>query len=123
MCVIILYFLRWLAANGRVDEARLVLTKIRRRSDDDVNEELGAILAAIEAERAARVLAAPPPASELATTSRTPERATWTAQLHGVRRQLRLGVGLMLLQQLVGINTLMYYSATILKQAAVIRCT
>ena len=123
MCVIILYVLRWLAANGRVDEARLVLKKIRRRADDDVDEELGAILAAIEAERAARALAAPPPASALATTSRAPERATWTAQLRGVRRQLRLGIGLMLLQQLVGINTLMYYSATILKQAAVIRCT
>jgi len=34
-----------------------------------------------------------------------------------VRKQLRLGVGLMLLQQLVGINTIMYYSTPILKQA------
>jgi hypothetical protein len=36
--------------------------------------------------------------------------------LSPVRRQLRLGVGLMLLQQLVGINTIMYYSTPILKQ-------
>lgn len=36
--------------------------------------------------------------------------------LYPVRRQLRLGVGVMMLQQLVGINTIMYYSTPILKQ-------
>jgi len=37
--------------------------------------------------------------------------------LYLVRRQLRLGVGVMILQQLTGINTIMYYSTPILKQA------
>jgi len=36
-----------------------------------------------------------------------------------VRKQLRLGVGLLVLQQLIGINTVMYYSVTILIQADV----
>ena len=36
-----------------------------------------------------------------------------------VRRQLRLGVGLMCLQQLIGINTIMYYSVSILAQGDV----
>jgi len=36
--------------------------------------------------------------------------------LYPVRKQLQLGVGMMLLQQLVGINTIMYYSTPILKQ-------
>jgi len=38
-------------------------------------------------------------------------------ELYKVRRQLRLGCGLMVLQQLCGINTIMYYSSTILLQA------
>ena len=40
-------------------------------------------------------------------------------ELWTVRRQLRLGVGLLVLQQLIGINTVMYYSVTILMEAHV----
>jgi len=40
-------------------------------------------------------------------------------ELWAVRKQLRLGVGLLVLQQLIGINTVMYYSVTILIQADV----
>ena len=43
---------------------------------------------------------------------------SWS-ELWTVRRQLRLGVGLLMLQQLVGINTVMYYSVTILMEAHV----
>ena len=41
------------------------------------------------------------------------------AQLWQVRRQLTLGVGLLVLQQMIGINTIMYYSVSILLQAHV----
>ena len=37
--------------------------------------------------------------------------------LWSVRKQLSLGMGLMFLQQVIGINTIMYYSGSILKQA------
>ena len=40
-------------------------------------------------------------------------------ELWQVRRQLTLGVGLLTLQQLIGINTIMYYSVSILIQANV----
>lgn len=39
--------------------------------------------------------------------------------LLGLWRQLLLGLGLMVLQQIIGINTIMYYSGEILKQAHV----
>ena len=39
------------------------------------------------------------------------------ADLWAVRRQLTLGVGLLVLQQMIGINTIMYYSVSILLQA------
>ena len=41
------------------------------------------------------------------------------AELFEARRQLVLGCGLMLLQQLCGINTIMYYSSSILLQARI----
>ena len=41
------------------------------------------------------------------------------ADLWAVRRQLVLGVGLLVLQQIIGINTIMYYSVSILLQAHV----
>lgn len=41
------------------------------------------------------------------------------AELWAVRRQLRLGVGILVLQQLIGINTIMYYSASILKASRI----
>lgn len=41
------------------------------------------------------------------------------ADLWAVRRQLTLGVGLLVLQQMIGINTVMYYSVSILLQAHV----
>jgi len=41
------------------------------------------------------------------------------SDLWAVRRQLVLGVGLLTLQQLIGINTIMYYSVSILVQAHV----
>ena len=47
-----------------------------------------------------------------------PMRGT-LAELFEARRQLALGCGLMLLQQLCGINTIMYHSSSILLQARI----
>eukprot|EP01062_Namystynia_karyoxenos_P061611 TRINITY_DN5397_c0_g1_i1.p2 TRINITY_DN5397_c0_g1~~TRINITY_DN5397_c0_g1_i1.p2 ORF type:complete len:416 (+),score=90.80 TRINITY_DN5397_c0_g1_i1:477-1724(+) len=88
---------RWLLQQGREEAARECLILLRGR--EDVGSELSAIRDAVYSEAGggnARDM--------LASLSRP-----------GVRRALALGCGLQLLQQLVGINTLMYYSATILQ--------
>lgn len=45
--------------------------------------------------------------------------AAGLSDLWAVRRQIFLGAGLLTLQQLIGINTVMYYSVSILQQAGV----
>jgi sugar porter (SP) family MFS transporter len=92
-----MYFLpetpRWLVSKGREDEARRVLE--RTRSDEEVEQELQEIRQAEEEEGAQagyRELLAP-----------------W------VRPMLVVGIGLAVFQQLVGINTVIYYAPTIIK--------
>src|SRR5215218_1383491 len=92
-----MYFLpetpRWLVSKGREDEARRVLG--RTRSDEEVEQELQEIRQAEEEEGAQagyRELLAP-----------------W------VRPMLVVGIGLAVFQQLVGINTVIYYAPTIIK--------
>jgi SP family myo-inositol transporter-like MFS transporter 13 len=73
----------------------------------------------------AAVAVAPPSNSEgagpgaQATAGSTLSRGASLADLWAVRRQLSLGAGLLMLQQMVGINTIMYYCVTILRQAHV----
>src|SRR5215203_4098676 len=92
-----MYFLpetpRWLVSKGREDEARRVLG--RTRSDEEVEQELQEIRQAEEEEGAQagyRELFAP-----------------W------VRPMLVVGIGLAVFQQLVGINTVIYYAPTIIE--------
>jgi sugar porter (SP) family MFS transporter len=84
---------RWLVEKGREDEAREVLRRYRD-SDEQVDEEVQEIKEVSQSEVRIRDLLA-----------------------KGVRRMLLVGVGLAIFQQIVGINTVIYYAPTILKLA------
>jgi sugar porter (SP) family MFS transporter len=84
------YSPRWLVEVGRDDEARDVLKKIRE-SDDDVEEEIEEIKEVTSEEKSLRDLLAP-----------------------NIRPMLIVGLGLAIFQQIVGINTVIYYAPTIL---------
>jgi SP family myo-inositol transporter-like MFS transporter 13 len=89
---------RWLVAKGRVEEARDVLGRLR------ASEDIGFEMAEIE--------------EDVAATSSLPTaglKDLWASP--PIRRAVILGCGLMLLQQLSGINTVMYYSASIYNMA------
>ncbi|MDQ6884960.1 MAG: sugar porter family MFS transporter [Candidatus Dormibacteraeota bacterium] len=80
---------RWLASKGRDDEAREVLRRTRDR--EDVEDELEEIKAVAKQKAGLRDLLRP-----------------------AIRPLLLVGVGLAIFQQVVGINTVIYYSPTIL---------
>ncbi|CAG5118305.1 unnamed protein product [Candidula unifasciata] len=94
---------RWLMKKGLEQRARNVLVKMRGTTD--VEEEMDEMKIEFEQEKAnvnkngivfIRILKTPP-----------------------VRRALIVGCSLQLFQQLCGINTVMYYSATIIKMAGI----
>jgi len=80
---------RWLASKGRDEEARTVLRRTRGR--EDVEDELEDIKAVAGQEGGLRALLRPT-----------------------VRPLLLVGIGLAIFQQIVGINTVIYYAPTIL---------
>jgi sugar porter (SP) family MFS transporter len=84
---------RWLVEKGRRDEARDVLGRYRD-SDDEVDEEVREI-------------------EEIARTEFSLRELTGRA----VRRMMIVGIALAIFQQIVGINTVIYYAPTILKFA------
>jgi sugar porter (SP) family MFS transporter len=84
---------RWLVEKGREDDARKVLDRYRFE-EDDVEGEIREIKEVAEKELRLRELLA-----------------------KGVRRMLVVGVALAVFQQIVGINTVIYYGPTILKFA------
>jgi len=89
---------RWLVARGRVNDAKGVLERLR------ASEDIAFELAEIEEDVAAT-----------ASLPRARMRDLCTSP--PIRRAVTLGCGLMLLQQLSGINTVMYYSASIYNMA------
>jgi sugar porter (SP) family MFS transporter len=85
------YTPRWLMQRERRDEARAVLR--RTRAEEDVEEELNEIESVLERERRAGLGALFRPA---------------------LRPMLIVGLGLAIVQQVVGVNTVVYFSPTIL---------
>lgn len=90
---------RWLVAHKRAEEAEISLSLIRNASRDEVRPELRKI------------------ATHVSETQSNVSAIT-LADLWLHRKQLTIGCGLQLLQQLAGINTLMYYSSTILSASS-----
>jgi sugar porter (SP) family MFS transporter len=84
---------RWLVQKGREEEARKVL-ETYRFEEDDIEAEIAEIKEVSEREVRVRDLIA-----------------------KGVRRVMIVGIGLAVFQQIVGINTVIYYAPTILKFA------
>jgi sugar porter (SP) family MFS transporter len=82
---------RWLLARGREDEAREVLERVRD-DEGEVEEELGGIKEEAEEKGSWRDLLAP-----------------------GVRAMVVIGLVMAIAQQLIGVNTVIYYAPTILK--------
>jgi sugar porter (SP) family MFS transporter len=84
---------RWLVMVGQDYAARKVLEKIRRDDDEAITEELEEIRGSIEA-----------------------HPGGWKDLLEpAVRAALLIGVGLAVLQQVTGINTVIYYAPTIIQ--------
>ncbi len=89
---------RWLVAKNRVQEAKEVLTRLR------ASEDIAFEMAEIEEDVAATAMLPTASLEDL-----------WVSK--PIRRAVLLGCGLMMLQQLSGINTVMYYSASIYNMA------
>ncbi|XP_073138994.1 inositol transporter 4-like [Henckelia pumila] len=96
---------RWLYRQGKVDEARAILDKIYPHSHQ-VQDEMNAMQSSIEAENQAA-------GSNNNIISKL--KNAWRNDV--VRRGLYAGITVQVAQQLVGINTVMYYSPTIVQLA------
>ncbi|XP_028903071.1 proton myo-inositol cotransporter [Ornithorhynchus anatinus] len=94
---------RWLIQQGQTQKARRILSQMR--GNQTIDEEFDSILNNIEEEEK-EVGSAGPVICRMLTYPPT-------------RRALIVGCGLQMFQQLAGINTIMYYSATILQMSGV----
>ncbi|WP_461214450.1 sugar porter family MFS transporter [Lacticaseibacillus sp. GG6-2] len=86
---------RWLAANGKVDQALDVMRQLR--TEAQAQDEMQKIKIALKSE------------NELDAASFKDLKVPW------IRRLILIGIGLGIMQQIVGINVMMYYGTTILE--------
>ena len=93
---------RWLVYKGKIERAREILRRIRAGTSINPEKELQEIIAALEDEKECK--------NTLATIRRI-------IKTHSARKPLILGSLLQIFQQVAGINTVMYYSATIITMA------
>merc|ERR1719397_1759332 len=98
---------RWLVQVGRVEEAKKVLGRLRRKGDA-VDQELQEIEDMVAEDRKIQAM------TEGSAFSRA-----WGDS--NVRKALLVGCSLQLFQQLIGINTVIYYSARILMMSGISR--
>ncbi|KAL3627334.1 Inositol transporter 4 [Castilleja foliolosa] len=96
---------RWLYRKDKVKEARAILEKIYPANE--VEDELKALKSSIEAEKADQ--------DSLGDGLFSKLKSIWNNNV--VRRGLYAGVTVQVAQQFVGINTVMYYSPTIVQLA------
>lgn len=90
---------RWLAAGGAYRLAVASLKQVRPDKDSDIANEMREII-------------------DLNEESRTQEKGTWKdLRVPWIRRLVLIGIGIAVLQQTTGINTLMYYAPKILMAA------
>ncbi|XP_041024359.1 probable inositol transporter 2 [Juglans microcarpa x Juglans regia] len=105
---VLMFFLpespRWLYRKGREEEAKTLLRKIY--SANEVEAEIQALKESVEAEIQAK-----------GSSGKITYAELWKTKT--VRRGLIAGVGLQVFQQFVGINTVMYYSPTIVQLAGI----
>ncbi|KAK9099890.1 hypothetical protein Scep_023320 [Stephania cephalantha] len=97
---------RWLYRNGRKDEAREILKKIYL--PEEVEQEEEALRLSIEGE-----IAEEGPIGSNSVFAKV--KNAWSVPI--VRKGLVAGMGCQIAQQFVGINTVMYYSPTIVQLA------
>ncbi|KAK4434839.1 Inositol transporter 4 [Sesamum alatum] len=96
---------RWLYRQDKVKEAREILEKIY--TADEVEEEIKALQSSIEAEKADE--------ASIGNDLLSKAKNIWGNRV--VRRGLYAGITVQVAQQFVGINTVMYYSPTIVQLA------
>ncbi|KAI4311923.1 hypothetical protein MLD38_036787 [Melastoma candidum] len=96
---------RWLYRQGKVDEARSILEKIYQ--PNEVEDEMQALHESVEAEKA----------DDRATGENIFAKVKGAFSNPVVRRGLYAGITVQVAQQFVGINTVMYYSPTIVQFA------
>ncbi|EYU27683.1 hypothetical protein ABFS82_13G134000 [Erythranthe guttata] len=96
---------RWLYRHDKVKEARVILEKIY--PENEVEEEMKALKSSVEAEKADE--------GSIGNGLFAKLKNIWGNDV--VRRGLYAGITVQVAQQFVGINTVMYYSPTIVQQA------
>lgn len=96
---------RWLYRQDKVKEARAILEKIYPANE--VEGELAALQTSIEAEKAEE--------GSMGDSLHAKLKNAWTSNV--IRRGLYAGITVQVAQQFVGINTVMYYSPTIVQFA------
>nr|GLL46888.1 inositol transporter 4-like [Ipomoea trifida] len=106
---ILMFFLpespRWLYRQNKVDEARAILERLY--SADEVEQEMNALKESVEHEKAESKAIGDSMVAKL--------KSAWGNTV--VRRGLYAGITVQVAQQFVGINTVMYYSPTIVQLA------